>query len=184
MSETNKNNLLAIDETITFAINETKAINHRLNGKKLIRKWVSVFLMFGAWTILQLGFSDLANDFLILLTVLGGSFGIVYLIFKPLLAKQKREEFDSLVNQLKPQFTPIVQSMNDRFSDSSLEQQDIYLVDGERIDLNQNATHKDLLARQLYVHIVSSLQREDQDSVLDASKYCVHILSDIPYHEL
>ncbi len=185
----NKENLVGLSSTIDFARERTKVINHAIKGKEMVRKWIVVFFLFCFYSLTQLIFTEVKNDFLVILTGFGLIFALVYALYKPYLERFKTNAFQELVALLKPRFETSVVAIKDVMEEIEKEGQifeTIYVIDADtddRVDLNQDLTKVDLAERQIYTHIVKAID-SDEDASLGAAKLCVHNITEIPYHLL
>lgn len=92
--------------TITFyeielIIEETNAliskVKHKIKGKKITQKWISVFLIFFAWVILENFFPKLFKDYLIVLSVFAVLYMLVQFITKPMIRKYSINNYKEIV---------------------------------------------------------------------------------------
>lgn len=185
----NKENLVGLSSTTDFARERTKVINHAIKGKEMVRKWIVVFFLFCFYSLTQLIFTEVKNDFLVILTGFGLIFALVYALYKPYLERFKTNAFQELVALLQPRFETSVVAIKDVMDEIEKEGQifeTIYVIDADtddRVDLNQDLTKVDLAERQIYTHIVKAID-SDEDASLGAAKLCVHNITEIPYHLL
>lgn len=89
-----------------------KHADHELKGQAILKKWVSVFLMFISWTILKFTAPNLANDILVILTVFGLAYGLVHVIFKPLIQKKKTVLYTDLQNEVQKHLELILEGFD------------------------------------------------------------------------
>jgi hypothetical protein len=182
----NKNILDDIERNVELARVGINKIEHNVKGKQITRKWVMVFLLFGAWTLFQLVLTQYKNDFLVVITVFSIIFGVVYYVYKPLIAKLRINGYRQLVHDLTPEFEGVVSAMRTQITDLARENlafESIYSINEDRIDLNQDFADADLAQKQVYVYIVKALD-VDADIALAAAKFTMHVLTKTPFHEL
>ncbi len=182
----NKNILDDIERNVELARVGINKIEHNVKGKQITRKWVMVFLLFGAWTLFQLVLTQYKNDFLVVITVFSIIFGVVYYVYKPLIAKLRINGYRQLVHDLTPEFEGVVSAMRTQITDLARENlafESIYSTNEDRIDLNQDFADADLAQKQVYVYIVKALD-VDADIALAAAKFTMHVLTKTPFHEL
>ena len=182
----NKNILDDIERNVELARVGINKIEHNVKGKQITRKWVMVFLLFGAWTLFQLVLTQYKNDFLVVITVFSIIFGVVYYVYKPLIAKLRINGYRQLVHDLTPEFEGVVSAMRTQITDFARENlafESIYSINEDRIDLNQDFADADLAQKQVYVYIVKALD-VDADIALAAAKFTMHVLTKTPFHEL
>lgn len=182
----NKNILDDIERNVELARVGINKIEHNVKGKQITRKWVMVFLLFGAWTLFQLVLTQYKNDFLVVITVFSIIFGVVYYVYKPLIAKLRINGYRQLVHHLTPEFEGVVSAMRTQITNLASENlafESIYSINEDRIDLNQDFADADLAQKQVYVYIVKALD-VDADIALAAAKFTMHVLTKTPFHEL
>lgn len=178
--------LNSIENNVELARASIKKIEHSVKGKQITRKWLIVFLLFGAWTLFQLVLTQYKNDFLVVITVFSIIFGAVYYIYKPLIAKIRIEGYRQLVIDLTLKYGAVVEAIKTQISlneSSNLDFESIYIIDGSRIDINQDFLDADLAQKQIYVYIVKALD-VNADIANAAAKFTVHVLTKVPFHEL
>ena len=190
ISENYEQNLRQFSAIIEEMRAKLKKVDHKIKGKQIQKKWTSVFVMFGAWVILMNRFPQQAKDFLIVFTVLGSSYGIVHLIFKPYIDKEKLKLYTQTKNELSPRFESLIGSLVSLLSDDNSSDDTIKIVNFAKSQVAEDSTDFSVegnvkyLNSDMYAEIVREiLDKEVRESDVLA-KLCMSKFIDIPFHEL